>query len=157
VTIYGAGFIGVEKVTFGGVDATHIKVYSDKKLTVEAPEAPSEEATIKLQTPGGWATAAGPYTYNPEITKVSPSSGPMEGGTTVTITGRALSSTNEFFLFGEAAATKVKCPSSNKCTMVTPANPAGSVTVVAGTVWGYGYSPITSDTKFTYEWPVKKP
>jgi kumamolisin len=157
VTIYGAGFIGVEKVTFGGVDATHIKVYSDKKLTVEAPEAPSEEATIKLHTPGGWATAAGPYTYNPEITKVSPSSGSVDGGSTVTITGRALSSKNEFFLFGEAVATKVKCASSTKCTMVTPANPAGSVTVVAGTVWGYGYSPITSATKFTYEWPVKKP
>lgn len=156
VTIYGAGFIGVEKVTFGGVDATHLKVYSDKKLTVEAPEAPSEEATIKLQTPGGWATAPGPYTYNPEITRVSPSSGPKGGGTTVTVTGRALSSTNESFVFGEARATKVSCPSANKCTMVSPANAPGSVIVEAQTVWGYGNSPITSATYFTYEEFLKK-
>lgn len=156
VTIYGAGFIGVEKVTFGGIDATHIKVYSDTKLTVEAPEAPSEEATIKLHTPGGWATAAGPYTYNPEITKVSPSSGPKGGGTTVTVTGRALS-TDEVFIFGEARATSVACPSSTKCTMVSPANAPGTVNVQAQTVWGYGFSPITSATQFTYEEFTKKP
>jgi subtilase family serine protease len=156
VTIYGTGFIGVEKVTFGGVDAKHLKVYSDKKLTVEAPEAPSEEATIKLHSPGGWATAPGPYTYNPEITSVSPSSGTRAGGTTVTITGRALS-TSEIFVFGEARATSVECPSSTKCTMITPANSPGTVNVVAQTVWGYGYSPITSATQFTYEFFARRP
>ena len=153
VTIYGAGFIGVEQVTFGGIAGTHLTIDSDKKLTVEAPEAPAEEATIKVQTPGGWATAAGPYTYNPEIEKVSPSSGSMEGGATVTITGRALS-TSEIFIFGESRATKVSCPSSSECTMLTAAHAPGSVVVQAQTVWGYGYSPITSATSYKYDSPA---
>ena len=84
ITIIGAGFIGVKKVTFGGVDATKITVYSDTKLTVETPPAPSEEITLELETPGGTATAAGLYTYNPQITGVSPNKGPLEGGTSVT-------------------------------------------------------------------------
>ena len=53
--------------------------------------------------------------------------------------------------------TKVSCPSANKCTMVSPANAPGAVIVVAETVWGYGYSPITSATYFTYEEFVKLP
>jgi hypothetical protein len=152
IMINGAGFIGVEQVTFNGIAGTHLTIESDKKLTVEAPEASAEEATIKVQTPGGWATAAGPYTYNPEIDKVSPNSGPMEGGATVTLTGHALS-TSEIFIFGEARATKVSCPSSTECTMLTPANAPGWVIVQAQTVWGYGYSPITSATSYKYDSP----
>lgn len=148
VTINGAGFIGVEQVTFNGVAGTHLTIDSDKKLTVEAPEAPAEEVTIKLQTPGGWATAASLYTYNPEIDKVSPNSGPMQGGATVTITGHALSA-SEIFIFGEAKATKVSC-SSTECTMLTPANAPRSYIVQAQTVWGYGYSPIAPATSYKY-------
>ena len=151
ITIVGSGFIGVEKVTFGGVAGTHLTIDSDTKLTVETPEAPSEFATIKVETPGGTATAAGPYTYNPEITKVSPSSGPMQGGVSVTLTGLALSSSDETFLFGDDKATSVSCPTSKECTMLTPAHAPGIVAVEATTPWGYGYSPITSATRYTYD------
>lgn len=154
ITIVGAGFIGVEKVTFGGVEGTHLTIESDTKLTVETPVAPGEEATIKVETPGGTATAAGPYTYNPEITSVSPSSGPMQGGATVTITGLALTASDEIFLFGEVKATKVSCTSSKTCKMLTPANAPGTVAVEATTPWGYGYSPITSATRYTYQSPA---
>jgi hypothetical protein len=154
ITIIGAGFIGVEKVTLGGVEGTHLTIESDTKLTVETPVAPGEEATIKVETPGGTATAAGPYTYNPEITSVSPSRGPMQGGATVTIAGLALTASDETFLFGEVKATKVSCPSSKTCTMLTPANAPGTVAVEATTPWGYGYSPITSATRYTYQSPA---
>ena len=155
VTIIGAGFIGVTKVTFGGVDATKLTVYSDTKLTVEAPPAPSEEVTLELETPGGTAKAAGLYTYNPEITGVSPDKGPLEGGTSVTVTGLALSSKNEKFIFGVTeAATSVSCPSSTKCTMVSPAHAPGVVDIQAQTPWGSGYSPLTSADHFTYQGPA---
>ena len=154
ITITGAGFIGVEKVTFGGVDGTHLTIDSDTRLTVETPEAPGQFATIKVETPGGTATAAALYTYNPEITGVSPSSGPMQGGASVTISGLALSSSQETFIFGEAKATGVSCPTPKKCTMYTPANAPGTVAVEATTPWGYGYSPITKETEYTYQGPA---
>ncbi len=156
VTIVGAGFIGVKKVTFGGVDATKLTIHSDTKLTVETPAAPNEEVTLKLETPGGTATAAGLYTYDPEITGVSPDKGPLEGGTSVTVTGRALSATTETFVFGPggtAVATKLSCSSSTKCTMRSPAHAPGTVDIEAQTAWGYGYSPLTSADRFTYQFP----
>ncbi|HUH63693.1 MAG TPA: IPT/TIG domain-containing protein [Terracidiphilus sp.] len=148
VTILGAGFIGVTKVRFGSQDGTHLTIYSDTKLTVETPEAPGERATIEVETPGGKANA-GPYLYVPEIKKVSPTSGPMEGGASVTVEGHALDD-DEKFVFGTASASKVKCPSSTKCTMNTPANAPGTVGVQAQTTWGSG-SLITSDSSYAYD------
>jgi hypothetical protein len=154
ITIRGAGFIGVSKVSFGGMAATHLTIDSDTQLTVETPKAPGEEVAIKVEAWGGDATAAGLYTYNPEITGISPSSGPMGGGATVTVKGRALA-TDETFVFGETPATGLTCSSSGEsCTMITPANPPGSVTVQAQTPWGYGYSPITSATTYKYDSPA---
>ena len=53
VTITGKGFIGVEKVTFGGVEATNVTIYSDSKLTADSPAAPADSVDIQVVTPGG--------------------------------------------------------------------------------------------------------
>jgi hypothetical protein len=153
VTIQGSGFINVEKVTFGGVEATHLTVDSDKQLTVDSPEAPGAEATIEVVTSSATATAAGPYSYNPEIDKVSPSSGAMEGGTMVTLTGHALT-TSLTFTFAGDMATGVSCSSSAECTMYTPAHAPGTVEVEATPACGCDSSPLTSATRFTYEGPA---
>jgi kumamolisin len=153
VDITGVGFIGVQRVTFGGVKGTHLTIHSDRKLTIETPAAPEEIANVKLVTPGGTSTAASPFVYEPEITGVSPGRGPMQGGTTITVTGRALSDTLSFIFGGIAAATKVKCSSSTKCTMVTPAHIPATVDIVAEPAWGYGFSPTGSADQFTYESP----
>ena len=155
VTITGGGFIGVTKVTFGGVAATHLTILSDTQLTVESPVAPAELAPIEVFTDGGNTTAAGPYLYNPEITKITANSGAMQGGDTVTVSGLALASdlTFDFMNSTVAAATNVKC-SATTCTMVTPAHAPGVVAVVAETPWGYGYSPMTSADQFTFDGPA---
>ena len=152
VTIKGSGFIGVEKITFGGVAGTHLNIDSDTKLTVDAPVAPGEKVTIELKTPGGTATAAGSYDYVPEITRVNPGSGPMEGGTIVTVTGLALAK-DETFVFGAEPATKLACSSSTSCTMTNPAHAPGTVDVQAQTTWGAG-SLVTSASHFTYQSPA---
>lgn len=152
VTIKGSGFIGVEKVTFGRVAATHLTIDSDTSLTVDSPEAPGEETAIHVETPGGTATAAGSYNYIPEITGVSPRSGPMQGGTSVAVTGFALAK-DQTFVFGATPATSLNCSSSTRCTMVTPANAAGTVDVQAQTAWGAG-SLVTSGSHFTYQSPA---
>lgn len=153
VTIYGAGFIGISKVSFGGIAATHLTIDSDTQLTVETPEAPGQEVAVKVEAWGGDATLDGVYTYNPKITGISPRNGPIEGGAMVTVNGRALA-TDETFLFGGRPATGLTCASSKVCTMTTPANPPGSVVVQAQPPWASGDSPITSATTYTYNGPV---
>jgi hypothetical protein len=148
ITITGVGFIGVEKVKFGSDDGTDLKVYSDTKLTVKAPKAPSERVTLEVETPGGKAKSSSSFLYVPEISSVNPSTGPMEGGASITVKGRALND-DETFVFGSAKATKVSC-SSTECTMTSPANPPGKVGVQAQTTWGDG-SLITSDSQYTYD------
>lgn len=149
VTINGTGFIGVKKVKFGGVDATDLKIESDTKLTVDSPQAPSDQAAVEVETEAGKGTAPSKFLYTPEIKSISPNSGPMEGGQTVTVTGYGLD-TSEKFLFSGAVATKVSCHSSTKCNMVTPANPPGSASVQAQTGWG-GDSAISKDTGYYYD------
>ncbi len=152
VTITGVGFIGVEKVTFGGVEGAHLTIHSDSKLTVETPAAPGLLADIALVTPGGTAKASS-FTYAPEITDVSPNQGPLDGETTVTITGLALSDSLTF-LFETTVATGVKCTGSTSCTMVAPAHAAGAVDIFADTPWGYADSSANPKDKYTYQAPT---
>ena len=154
ITITGAGFIGVEKVTFGGVAATQLTIHSDTELTVMSPAAADSSVTIEVITPGGKAAAPGLYTYYPEIEGVSPNHGPLDGGITVTVTGLALGNASSFNFFntsGTAGATGIKCSSSTKCTMTAPAHAAGTVDIIAFTPWGFGNSTANSKDKFTYQ------
>jgi hypothetical protein len=152
VTITGVGFIGVEKVTFGGVAGTHLAIHSDSKLTVETPAAPSLLAEIAVVTPGGTAKVSD-FTYAPEITNVGPNQGPLDAGTSVTVTGLALSDSLSF-VFGTTAATSVKCSSSTSCTMIAPAHAAGTVDILANTPWGYANSTPNPKDRYTYEAPT---
>ncbi|MGB6690664.1 MAG: IPT/TIG domain-containing protein [Terracidiphilus sp.] len=149
VTITGVGFIGVEKVKSGSDDGTDLTIYSDTKLTIKTPKAPAERATVEVETPGGKAKSSSPFLYVPEISSVKPSTGPMEGGATITVKGLALND-DETFVFGSAKATKLNCSGSTECTMVSPANPPGKVGVQAQTTWGDG-SLVTSDSQYTYD------
>jgi hypothetical protein len=130
VTITGKGFVGVSKVTFGGADAKNITIHSDTKLTADSPAGTDDQVDVKITTPAGSFYKGGPnvFSYVPEVDKVKPDSGPFYGGTSVTVTGSALSDTYTF-KFGGTAATKVSCSSSTQCTMVTPAHADGKVAV----------------------------
>jgi hypothetical protein len=155
VTIKGAGFIGVQKVKFGGVDGNKLTVVSDTELTVETPEAADSNVTVEVVTPIDNAKAASLYTYYPEIQGVSPSSGSAAGGTKVTVTGLALGNAArfEFGASGGPLAKNVTCSSSTKCTMESPAQAPGTVDIIALTPWGYGNSTLNSKDKFTYSSP----
>jgi kumamolisin len=155
LTVHGAGFIGVEKVNVGGVEATHLAIKSDTELTVDTPAAAGESASIEVVTPGGTAKAPGAFGYEPEITGVSPRNGPMEGGMTVTVTGRALGDGLTFDFGGSGhAATKLACKSSTTCTMQIPAHAPGTVDVVAIAATASTSSPVVSADQFTYDSPA---
>src|SRR5260370_28543775 len=65
----------------------------------------------------------------PAISSISPASGPMSGGTAVTITG-ANFLTGATVSLGSAAATNVTVVNSTTITATTPANSGGAVNVV---------------------------
>jgi hypothetical protein len=155
VTITGKGFIGVEKVTFGGVDAKNVTIYSDSKLTAGSPAAASDQVDIRVVTPGGETPKSGKdvFSYDLAVTKVSPDSGPLTGGITVTVTGHRLADTDKFD-FGGSRATSVACASTTQCTMVVPSHSAASVDVIVET--GKGNSPTATADRFTYFDPAIK-
>lgn len=86
----------------------------------------------------------------PTITSISPASGPVSGGTLVTITGTNFSiipsATNIYF--GANLATNINCTTSSKCTATSPAG-NGTVNVTASVA---GQTSITTDP-FTYAQP----
>ncbi len=84
--------------------------------------------------------------FLPNIAGVAPSSGSTAGGTSVVITGTALSGATEVD-FGGVPATYV-VNADNQITAVSPAEPAGTVDIVVWTA--NGSSPTSSSDKFTF-------
>jgi len=93
----------------------------------------------------------GPYTAAAlGVTLVSPNSGSVLGGTTVTITGTGFTSGQTPFAvtFGGIAATNVNRVSNTQLTATTPAHGAGSVNVI---VTDKGSDTATLASGFTYQ------
>jgi kumamolisin len=153
VTLHGTGFIGVKNVTFGGNPGTNLTIHSDIKLTVVTPWATNTaNAVVKLNTPGGTATDTVPFEYDPVITFISPPNGPAAGGTTVTISGVALSTELSFEFGNGNPATNKSCTKSHtSCIVVTLPHAAGTVNVRAVAPWGFATVPLPIDNQFTYQ------
>ncbi len=88
-----------------------------------------------------------PYTFAaPTVTNISPNSGPLGGGTTVTITGTGFRS-GVLVTIGGGAATSVNLVSSTSITAITPAGSAGAQNVVVTNTDG---QTITLTSGYTY-------
>jgi RHS repeat-associated protein len=83
----------------------------------------------------------------PTVTGVSPSSGSVSGGTTVTLTGTGFTS-GTTVKFGSSAATGVTVSSATSLTAVSPAGTSGTVNVTVTT--SAGTSVTSSADQFTY-------
>jgi hypothetical protein len=98
--ILGRGFVGVDRVEFDGLSysaaASSFTVNSSTQITAVAPPWPlGDSADITVHTLAGPSLATQEFTYNPIVTDMSPNSGPMNGGTNVTITGQGFNSYKE--------------------------------------------------------------
>lgn len=103
VTISGTGLATASSVAFGGNNATPT-VTSDSLLSVTVPAGASGSVGVSVTTTGG-ANNGFSYTYvdPPTITSLAPTSGSTSGGTTVTITGTDLSTTESVTFDGVTA------------------------------------------------------
>ncbi len=149
VTISGSDLTGATSVRFGTAAATGVTVVSDTQVRAVAP-AGSGTVHVTVTTPDGTspATTADNYAYlGPTGTGLAPTSGPGGGGTTVTITGSALTGTSAVH-FGTASASGVHVVSDTEVTAVAPAG-AGTVDVTVTTPGG-----TTTVGQFSYLVPV---
>ncbi len=130
VTISGTNFAAGATVTFGGTAATNIAVVNSTTITARTPAGSVGAATVTVIVGGQSGSLTNGFTYAvlPTVSGVSPSSGPVAGGTAVTITGTNFAA-GATVTFGAAAASNVVVVSGTQITATTPANSAGAVTV----------------------------
>ena len=151
VTLTGANFTGATAVRFGATAATSFTVNSATSITVTAPAGPAGTVDVTVTSAAGTSatSAADQYTYvaSPTVTGLLPSSGPLAGGTTVTIMGANLTNVTAVH-FGSAPATSLTVNSATSITAVAPASAAGTVDV---TVTSPGGTSATSMAdQYTY-------
>jgi hypothetical protein len=155
VSITGANFAGGAAVTFGGVPATNVTVLSTTTITARTPLHSAGSVDVVVANPDNYTgTLPAGFTYTdtsptaPIVSGVSPNSGPISGGTVVTITGSNFASGGTV-TFGGVSATNVIVVSASSITATTPPHAAGAVTVsvsnpsseVGALAAGFTYSP----------------
>jgi outer membrane autotransporter protein len=147
VTLVGANLLGAT-VTIGGVSAG-IAANTQTSIVVTTPAGTAGAKDVVATTSGGSATLVGAYTYisNPVVTAVSPTNGPVAGGTSVTITGNNFTGATAV-RFGATNGTGVTVLSATSITATAPASTVGTVDI---TVTGPGGTSLTSAADlFTY-------
>ncbi|MGA8115262.1 MAG: IPT/TIG domain-containing protein [Actinocatenispora sp.] len=137
VTLTGTGFTGATAVRFGATVATSFTVVSPTQITAVVPPGAAGPVTVTVTTPGGTSTAGPTYFYvsAPVLTALSPESGPLAGGNTVTLTGSHLVEATAV-TFGAVPASSFTVVSDVQITAVAPAGAAGTVQVTVGTAGG---------------------
>lgn len=155
VTLTGTNFTGASAVNFGPRAATGVHVVNATTMTAIAPpHVGAGTVNVTVHTPAGLSAArpAARFTYTadtsaPVITSLTPSSGPVEGGTAVTIIGAGFTGATEV-LFDTQAATSVRVLSDSIVTATTPAHTAATVNVQVRAP--RGLSEVTAVARFIY-------
>ncbi len=136
VTITGTNFTRSSIVRFGPTAASSVVVNSTTSITATSPPGTTGATEVSVQTPNGQSavTKKARFTYEaPTVTGVTPATGPVSGGTSLTVTGSGFAvGTSTIFKFGKHPGTGVTCASTTECTVVSPpASVPGTVDVRA--------------------------
>jgi alpha-tubulin suppressor-like RCC1 family protein len=154
VAITGANLAEASAVRFGTNPASSFTVNSATSITAIAPGG-TGIVDVSVTTPVSTSTtnAGDKFSYlpPPTVTKVKVNKGPASGGTTVTITGTALSGTTAVS-FGANAAGQFTVSSATSIAAVSPAGTSGPVDVSVTTA--SGSSPSSTHDVFKYEAPT---
>ncbi|MDQ2785184.1 MAG: IPT/TIG domain-containing protein [Chloroflexota bacterium] len=149
VTISGTNFTGATAVTFGGTNATNVVITNATTITATTPAKSAGAVTVAVTTAGGTGSKTSAYTYvtpAPTVTGIAPTSGPIAGGTSVTISGTNFTGATAV-TFGGANATTFSVTNSTTITATSPAKVAGGAAIVAVSTPG---GTANSPTNFTY-------
>jgi hypothetical protein len=147
VTITGSGFTDVTGVDFGTVPATVESVAGGITITAYAP-AGTGAVDVTVTAAGGTSatSAADVFTYGPTISLLNPASGPLTGGTLVTITGTGFTTASAVD-FGTTAAISFTIVNT---TTITAVSPAGTGIVGVSVTTASGISAGSLNAEFAY-------
>ena len=155
VTLTGTNFTGATGMTVGGVAVTSFTVVNDTTITGTTGAHAAGLVNVTVTNPGGTGTGTGLYTYynTPTVSGISPTSGPIAGGTSVTLTGTNFTGATGMTV-GGVALTGFTVVNDTTITGTTGAHAAGLVDVAVtnpgGTGTGTGlYTYITTPTVTT--------
>ena len=155
ITITGTGFDATATVTVGGTLATGVTVVSATQINATTPAHAAGVADV-IVTVNGQSSVTSPadqFTYvappppAPTVTGVSPTSGPIAGGTAITITGTNFDASATVTV-GGTPATSVSVVSATQINATTPAHVAGTFDVIV-TVGGQSSATSAAD-QFMY-------
>lgn len=133
VTITGTNLSGATQVKFGPTPATSFTPLSGSQIQAVAPPG-SGPVSVTVVTSGGTSNGL-TYTYPvaaPTLTGLSPASGPVSGGNTVTVTGTNLAGVTQV-KFGSTPATSFTVVSNTQINAVAPPGTPGTVQVTVTT------------------------
>ncbi len=138
VTINGANLQGVTGVKFGSTAATGFSVNPDGSLFATAPAGSAVTVDVTVTTYNGTSSpsSADQYSYvaAPTLTSLNLTSGSPSGGWSINLTGTNFSTATEVW-FGTVLAS-FTINSDTSITAITPAEPAGTVSVTVVTAGG---------------------
>jgi hypothetical protein len=159
VTITGFGFTGTTDVLFGGKSGTALNIVNDNQITIVTPPNSQGVVPVTLMNAAGAGSSSEPsimFQYEetplPKLSTISPSSGPMDGGTVVTLTGSGFTGA-EYVQFGEKYGIVLNVIDDSHLTVITPASPPGSVSVSIKNAQGVGGS-LEPATMYQYDFPL---
>jgi hypothetical protein len=153
VTITGTHFTGASAVAFGTIAVSGFTVLSDGIIVATTPAQAAGTVDVTVTTPSGTSVtgAADHFTYTaaplPVVAGLSPASGPVTGGTAVTITGSGFTGATAVN-FGSIAATAFTVLSDGAILASAPAAAPGTIDVTVTTP--SGTSSTSSADHFTY-------
>ena len=128
VTITGSSFTGTTAVSFGATPATSFTVDSATQITAVAPAQTAGSVDVSVTGPGGTSpvSVADQYSFvaAPTLTLATPPSVPEGGGTSVILTGTALTGATLVSVGSVSVPFTV-----DSDTQITFTAPAGTVTV----------------------------
>jgi alpha-tubulin suppressor-like RCC1 family protein len=154
VTITGANLTEASAVRFGASAASSFTVNSATSITAVSPPGTGVvDVTVTTPVSTSATNAADKFAYlpPPTVAKVKVNKGPASGGTTVTITGTALTGASAVS-FGANAASSYAVDSATSITAVSPPGTSGAVDVSVTTP--SGTSPSSTHDLFKYEAPT---
>ena len=151
VTVLGSGFTPDSTVDFGTTAATAVDYLSPGALTATSP-AGTGPVDVTVHNAGTVSTASAAdrffYGSTPTVTGVAASSGPVGGGTTVTVSGTGFTGADTV-AFGGLPAASFTVQSATQITAVAPAEQVGTVDVQVETP--AGTSAEAAADQYTYQ------